>query len=53
MTLVSQCLRHILRISWPGIIPHNDLRKATDQDVTLEQKKKEKIWLDWSHTEKR
>jgi hypothetical protein len=40
-TFVNRCLRCILRIWWPNIIPNKDLRKATGQeDINLEKKKK-------------
>ena len=46
---VNRCLRYILRIWWPNIIPNKDLWKVTEQeDINLENKKN-KIWMDWSH----
>ena len=52
-TSVSRCLRYILRIWWPNIISNKDLWKVTGQeDINVEIRKK-KIWMDWSHIEKR
>ena len=46
-TIVNRCLRYILRIWWPNIISHKDLRKVTGQgDINVEIRKRKFSWID-------
>jgi hypothetical protein len=43
---VNRCLRYILRIWWPKIIPNKDLWKVTRQeDINVEIRKRKFRWI--------
>jgi hypothetical protein len=45
-TFVNRCLRYILRIWWPKIIPNKNLWKATGQeDINLEIRTRKFRWI--------